>query len=171
MIDSFPVAICKNIRISRSRLLKQESYRGFNASQKEYFYGFKVQLITTEDGIPIDYLVVAGSLHNSTDFQMMNIDLPANSQLFAHSAYTMYEIEDLYREVEKIELLVEKKSNIKIKDTPTEAFLKKQYRKRIETTFSQITERFPKKIHAVTIKGFLIKILLILLVTVFENLI
>ncbi|AFM02669.1 transposase family protein [Bernardetia litoralis DSM 6794] len=171
LIDTFPVAICKNIRIPRSRFLKDEIYRGFNASKKEYFYGFKVQVITTEDGVPIDYLVVAGSLHDSTSFQMMNIDLPEGSQLFADSAYTIYEVEDLYREAEKVELLVDRKSNSKRMDTPTEAFLKKHYRKRIETTFSQVTEKFPKKIHAVTLKGFLIKILLFLLVTVFENLI
>ena len=33
------------------------------------------------------------------------------------------------------------------------------YRKTIEHTFADITAKFPKKIHAVTAKGFLIKIL------------
>jgi hypothetical protein len=170
LIDSFPVAICKNIRIPRSKLLKDEVYRGFNASKKEYFYGFKVQVITTEDGVPIDYFITAGSLHDKKAFDMMQVHLPENSQLYADSAYSEYEMEDLYREVEKIELLVDRKSNSKRKDTPTEAFLKKHYRKRIETTFSEITGFFPKKIHAVTPKGFLIKILLFLLAFVFEKL-
>ena len=40
------------------------------------------------------------------------------------------------------------------------AFLKDCYRKRIETTFSGITGYFPKKIHAVTAKGFMLKIIL-----------
>ena len=169
LIDSFPVAICKNIRIPRSRLLKEEVYRGYNASKKEYFYGFKVQVITTEEGIPVDYFITAGSLHDAKAFDMMQVHLPENSQLFADSAYTNYEVEDLYKEVEKIELLVERKAKSKRKDTPTEPFLKKHYRKRIETTFSQITGLFPKKIHAVTPKGFLIKTLLFLLVDVLEK--
>ena len=41
LIDSFPVAICKNIRICRAKLIKREELRGYNASEREYFYGFK----------------------------------------------------------------------------------------------------------------------------------
>ena len=45
LIDSFPVAICKNIRICRAILVKGEEFRGYNASKREYFYGFKVHVI------------------------------------------------------------------------------------------------------------------------------
>jgi len=38
--------------------------------------------------------------------------------------------------------------------------LKKVMRKRIETTFSEITAFFPRKIHAVTIQGFILKVIL-----------
>jgi hypothetical protein len=39
-IDSFPIAVCDNIRICRSKLYDgAESYRGYQASQKRYFYG------------------------------------------------------------------------------------------------------------------------------------
>ena len=41
LIDSFPVAICRNIRICRAKFVKGEEFRGYNASKKEYFYGFK----------------------------------------------------------------------------------------------------------------------------------
>lgn len=41
VIDSFPVAVCKNIRISRSKLIKGKEFRGYNASKREFFYGFK----------------------------------------------------------------------------------------------------------------------------------
>jgi hypothetical protein len=37
IIDSFPVPICKNIRISRSKLLKGEEFRDYNASKKRIF--------------------------------------------------------------------------------------------------------------------------------------
>ncbi|MGD1843356.1 MAG: IS982 family transposase, partial [Thermonemataceae bacterium] len=36
----------------------------------------------------------------------------------------------------------------------------KENRRRIETTFSEITARFTKKIHAVTFKGFQLKVFL-----------
>lgn len=169
LIDSFPVAVCKNIRISRCKLLQGEAYRGYNASKREYFYGFKIQVITTHEGIPVDYFITAGSFHDVTAFQAMNFQLPENSELYADSAYTDYELEDLYAEFDKIFLQVERKSNSKRPDRPAQRFLKKQYRKRIETTFSEITNFFPKRIHAVTPQGFLLKIVLFLLAFIFEK--
>jgi hypothetical protein len=159
LIDSFPVAVCHNIRIGRNRLLGQEAYRGYNASKREYFYGFKVQVIATAEGIPVEYFIVAGSVHDSTAFQAMNIDLPDGSELYGDSAYGIYELEDLYQECDGITLLMERKKNSKRKDTPAEAFIKKLWRKRIETTFSEITALFPKRIHAVTPQGFLLKLI------------
>ena len=87
IIDSFPVKVCHNIRISLSKLLKGEQYRGYNASKREYFYS-------------------------------------------------------------------------KRKDKTYQAFIKTAMRKRIETTISEIIQLTPHSIHAVTTKGFLLKILL-----------
>ena len=47
VVDSFPVAVCKNIRISRNKIYKKEEYRGKCASKHEYFYGIKVHMIST----------------------------------------------------------------------------------------------------------------------------
>lgn len=160
MIDSFPVAVCKNIRIKRCKLLKNKAYRGRNTSKREYFYGFKVQVITTVEGLPVQYFICAGSYHDITAFKSMNIDLPAGSELYADSAYTNYELEDYYKELEQIHLLSVRKSNSKRPDHPAMDFIKKIMRKRIETTFSEISAFFPSKIHAVTIQGFLLKVIL-----------
>lgn len=160
LIDSFPVAVCKNIRIPRCRLLQHPGYRGYNASKREYFYGFKVQLVTTCDGLPVELFIVAGSVHDATAFHSMQLDLPPGSELYADSAYTNYELEDYYKELEDIELLVVRKSNSKKLKHPALEYLKNQTRKRIETTFSEIMALFPKKIHAVTPQGFLLKIVL-----------
>lgn len=160
MIDSFPVAVCRNIRIKRCKLLKHKAYRGKNMSKREYFYGFKVQVITTLEGLPVQYFICAGSFHDITAFKSMNIDLPSGSELYADSAYTDYELEDYYKELEQIHLLAVRKSNSKRPDHPAMDFIKKAMRKRIETTFSEITACFPRKIHAVTIQGFLLKVVL-----------
>jgi hypothetical protein len=52
IIDSFPVKACHNIRVGRCRLFRDEKCRGYNASKREHFYGVKIQLVTTADGIP-----------------------------------------------------------------------------------------------------------------------
>lgn len=160
LIDSFPVAVCDNIRIARCHLLQDERYRGKNASKRRYFYGFKVQVITTADGLPVQFYIHAGSFADITALQAMEVDLPKNSQLYGDSGYTFYELEDLFWECDQVKLLVARKSNAIRKDEPWQAFLKNHYRKRIETTFSGITNFFPKKIHAVTAQGFTLKIIL-----------
>ena len=161
IIDSFPVAVCRNIRIPRCKLLnKQAAYRGYNASKREWFYGFKVELITTAKGLPVTFFIVAGSVHDATAFQAMPIALPEGSTLYADSAYTDYESEDLLWQCDQVKLLAQRKSNSKRPDHPALAFIKETMRKRIETTFSQIQAAFPKHIHAVTPQGFLLKIVL-----------
>jgi len=162
VIDSFPVAVCRNVRINRCRLLQNQAYRGYNASKKEYFYGFKAEVITTSDGLPVDYFIVAGSVHDAKAFEAMNVSLPEGSSLYADSAYTNYEQEGLYLECEQIALLSQRKSNSKRTDSPAAAFVKQAMRKRVETCFSGIEAAFPKYIHAVTPKGFLLKIVLFL---------
>lgn len=160
LIDSFPVAVCKNIRIKRCKLLDNEAFRGKNTSKREYFYGFKIQVITTANGIPVEFFICAGSYHDITAFKSMNIDLPEGSKLFADSAYNDYEFEDSYKELELIDLKVERRSNSKRLDTLFQKIYKKFMRKRIETTFSEITAFFPRKIHAVTTQGFILKLIL-----------
>ena len=90
----------------------------------------------------------------------MYFDLPAESMVYGDSAYTEYAMEDLYKEAELIELKISRKSNSKRKDYLYQTFLKTAMRKRIETTISEIIELTPHSIHAVTTKGFLLKILL-----------
>jgi hypothetical protein len=62
-----------------------------------------------------------------------------------------------------IQLQVQGKSNSKRLNNLCLEFIKQTMRKRIETTFSELKGLFPSKIHAVTLRGFLIKVLLFLL--------
>ncbi|GAB3818292.1 hypothetical protein GCM10028895_44810 [Pontibacter rugosus] len=160
VIDSFPVAVCRNIRINRCRLLQNKAYRGYNASKREYFYGFKVEVITTADGVPVQCFIVAGSVHDGLALQAMHVNLPPHARLYGDSAYTNYELEDLSMECEQVALLIERKSNSKRKDSAAMAFIKNTMRKRVETTFSEIEAAFPKSIHAVTPQGFILKLVL-----------
>ena len=61
VIDSFPVAVCDNMRISRSRIIKGKQWRGRQASMRRYFYGIKVQVLVSRSGIPVEFCFVPGS--------------------------------------------------------------------------------------------------------------
>ena len=171
IIGSFLVALCKNMRIKRCKLLENEGYRGYNRSKRAYFYGFKVQVIVTAEGIPTDYFLVAGSAHDITAFQSMNIALPRGSSLYADSAYTDYELEDYYEALEGVRLLVQRKKHAKRADSPAMAFMKKHMRKRIETDFFEMLNLFPRKVHGVTAQGFLLKVVLFICAYTFDRII
>jgi hypothetical protein len=159
IIDSFPISVCHNIRISNCKILKYNAaYRGNCVSKREYFYGFKVQVIINSKGIPVDYFMLAGSYSDITGLKSMNIQLPEGSNLFADSAYTDYSFEDELYEIENINLLVDRRSNSKRKDPAYIEYFKKQMRKKIEVAFSEIERFLPKHIHAVTAKGFMLKV-------------
>ena len=158
IIDSFPVPICKNIRIKRSKLLQGKEYHGFNASKREFFYGVKVHMIVTSDGIPVEFLVTPGSIHDNTGLQAMAVDLPSSSDLYGDSAYVNQEQKE-WLASEGIRLKAATKKNLLIRNTWAEELANKYYRKRVENTFADLTAKFPKKIHAVTSKGLLLKIL------------
>lgn len=65
VLDSFPVAVSDNIRISNAKLLKGKQWHGKQTSMRRYFYGVKVQLLVTKDGIPAEFGFVPGSEHHS----------------------------------------------------------------------------------------------------------
>ncbi len=163
IIDSFPVAVCDNIRISRSRLLSGKQWRGKQASMRRYFYGVKVQVLSTAQGIPVEFCFVPGCESDVQGLKKLSLAVAAESKIYGDAAYTDYTIEDDMKETDGIELMIQRRSNAKRKDEPWMSFLKEQMRKRIETTFSEIKALFLRTIHAVTFKGFLLKLVLFIL--------
>ena len=59
--DSFPVPVCRNIRMPRCKIYKDECFRGRVSSRKEYFYGLKVHALMTESGIPVEIFMSPAS--------------------------------------------------------------------------------------------------------------
>ncbi|MGI4864076.1 MAG: IS982 family transposase [Janthinobacterium lividum] len=164
VIDSFPVAVCQNIRIPRCKLLTGKAYRGRSASKRQWFYGFKVQVIITSDGLPVEFYVHAGSEADITGLRAMAVDLPDGSLRYTDNAYPDYVLEDLLAEATGGQQFTARKATSKRPHSPAQQFLLQHFRKGVETTFSQLTARFPKHIHAVTAAGFVLKLALFIFV-------
>ncbi|PIF30174.1 DDE family transposase [Flavobacterium sp. 9] len=160
IIDSFPVAVCKNMRITNSKILKGKKYRGYTASMRNYFYGVKVQLLTTKNGIPIAFHFTPGKTADIKALGKMIDKLPAEASIYGDSAYTDYGLEDFALMEKCVLLKIQRKSNAKRTDTIEQKKEKLKMRKRVETTISDIKKMFPRTIHAVTLEGFLIKLTL-----------
>ncbi len=137
VIDSFPVAVCDNIRISRCKLLKGKQWRDKQSSMRRYFYGVKVQVLVTSTGIPVEVGFVPVCESDVQALKKLPLAVAAESKIYDDSAYTDCQIEDDLRESDMIELMIQRRSNSKRADTPWIRFIKEQMRKGIETSFSE----------------------------------
>lgn len=163
LLDSFPVAVCDNIRIARCRIVKGEHFRGRICSKRRYFYGVKVQVVATEEGVPVEFAFLPGEASDVRGLEVLPLALPSGSTIFMDSGYTDYAAEDGAQELDGVTFAVQRKRNSKRWDEPLLAYYKQLMRKRIETVFSQITMMMPRHIHAVSFRGFLLKVTLFII--------
>lgn len=166
VVDSLPVAVCDNIRIKRCRIYPQREhgkmFRGYIASKRRYFYGLRVHLVVSEAGEPVEFSLAAASQADIAVFKELDLELPEGSIICADKAYTDYHCEDLLEEV-GLHLKAQRRKNSKRPMPVWEEFLSKPIRQYIETVFSKLSAMFSRKIHAVTPRGFELKIVCFLL--------
>jgi hypothetical protein len=166
VVDSLPVAVCDNIRIRRSKLYPPEkhgrAFRGYIVSKRRYFYGLRVHLVTTGAGEPVEFCLAAASEADISLLKEMNLELPEGSIICADKGYTDYHYEDLLEEI-GLRLKAQRKKNSKRPMPAWEEFLSKPTRQYIETVFGKVSALFSRKIHAVTPRGFELKIVCFLL--------
>ena len=161
VVDSMPIEVCKNSRASRSRICKEnmESIpdKGYCASQKAYYYGYKLHGICSVSGV----------------FQSLDIT-PA-------SVHDIYYLQDIQRQMKdcvvlgdmgylsaEFQLNLFEKVNIKL-ETPKrknqhyykpQPYIFRKSRKRIETLYSQLCGQFMIRInYAKSFDGFKTRIL------------
>lgn len=158
LLDSFPVPMCDNIRIFNAKLIKSEEYRGYIASKKRYFYGVKVQLLTTKSGIPVELSILPGEANDVRGLNSLPFNLTAGSEVYTDAGYTDYQIEDDALDAAEIQIKVFRKKKSRRPDPAYVQYTKQTIRHYVETVFSQITINFPKSIHAVTFAGFILKL-------------
>jgi hypothetical protein len=163
IVDSFPVPVCDNIRILRCRLYQAKEFRGRVASKRRFVYGLKVHLLITASGRPVEILLAPASVADITAFRSLPLDLPEEAQIYADAGYTDYNVEDILQQTAKIELIAQRKKNSKRPLPGWIRYICDQTRKRVETTFSLITARLPRSIHAITPRGFELNVFLTVL--------
>ena len=91
------------------------------------------------------------------------LDLPEQSLLIGDKGFLDRAFEDDLKEDASIHLIVPRRSNMKEQLSDFVQWITGTMRKRVETTFSQLSERLARSIHAVTPRGFELKIFLTVL--------
>ena len=67
---------------------------------RRYFYGVKVQVLTTTSGIPVEFCFVPGSESDVQALKKLPLTVARQSSIYADSSYTDYTIEDDAKDAE-----------------------------------------------------------------------
>jgi hypothetical protein len=158
IVDSFPVRVCQGVRMHRSRFFSDPKFIGFNACRKEFFRGLKVHALVTTYGRPWIAWITSGNMHDNRAYKERAPwkEMPTGTKTYGDNAYSDEALENLL-ELRGQRLVADRKMN-STRPLHVRDFLDlRGIRKTVETTFSRIMALMPRKIHAVTEKGFEIK--------------
>jgi IS5 family transposase len=158
IIDSKIIKACENVRISRCKKFQGEEFRGYIASKREYAYGVKLHVLCDKYGIIREYAISPASDHDIKGLYFLPLNLPSGSQIIGDKAYNSRFYEELLKQ-EGIELRPIRKRNMK-KEGWIEELSKRVRRKVVETVLSVLEKVMGIRIHAVTVCGFIMKIVL-----------
>ena len=123
---------------------------------------------STGSGQPIEFFPTPGSWSDTRALKMYQFDLPDDALVTGDKAYNDYGLEDMMLEA-NINLLPLWKKNSHRTLPPWMTYLLSYCRKVVETTGSLIERLLPKHIHAVTVRGFELKIALFVLAASFNS--
>lgn len=161
IIDSMPVEVCKLSRSGTSKICKDAEYcypnRGFCASQKMHFYGYKLHAVCSVNGVFQSVDLSPASVHDIHYLKDIREQL-SDCTLLGDKGYLSSEMQiDLFNYAH-IELETPKRVNQK--DYKPQFYLFKKQRKRIETLFSQLCDQFMiRRNYAKSFEGFKTRLL------------
>ena len=56
---------------------------GYIASKKRYFYGIRVQLLSTKEGIPVEFAFLPGEANDTRGIKALPFNIPSGSSIYA----------------------------------------------------------------------------------------
>lgn len=160
VVDSMPIPVIKLVREKVRKTFKDDENnqpkKGYSATNKQFIIGYKLHLIVSKMGTPVDMIITPANVHDinflkESELQLMNCDLIGDRAYLSQTLQL-----DLFTS-NKIALHTANRSNQK-----TYRKFPKKYkgaRMIIETVNAQLCDQFLiKRNYAKTYKGFKVRI-------------
>ena len=170
VLDSMPLPVCKWARRWRCRKVRGRDYCGYCAAKDEKFFGWRLHLVCTPDGLPVAFDMLPGAYHDLTPIHELTVGLPETACVYADKGYNAAADEHTILDETGVRLVPIRKKNMKAHHW-TDEFDLRHYRRSIETRNSQLENMGLQHIHARTNAGFDIKVLAALLGLACHNLV
>jgi hypothetical protein len=161
VVDSMPLEVCKLSRSSRSKICKEIDYalpnRGYCASQKMHYYGYKLHAICSVEGVFQSLDISPASVHDIHYLKDIKQQIK-DCTVLGDKGYLSsdYQLDLFTSHNIKLEVPIRKNQ----KEYKNQPYIIRKSRKRIETLFSQLCDQFMiRRNYAKSFLGFKTRIL------------
>lgn len=161
IVDSIPLEVCKLSGSSRSKICKETDYalpnRGYCASQKMYYYGYKLHAVCSAEGVFQSLDISPASVHDIHYLKDIKQQIE-NCTILGDKGYLSaeYQLELVTSYNIKLEAPMRKNQ----KNYKNQPYIIRKSKKRIETLFSQFCDQFMiRRNYAKSFLGFKTRVL------------
>lgn len=170
IIDSLPLPVCKRVRARRCKKVRGREFCGYCAAKDERFFGWRLHLVCTTDGIPVSFELLPAAYHDLTPVHELTVSLPKGATVFGDKGYISDADAASIFAANDVRLVSARRRNMTPNSWADDYDLA-LYRKRIETMNSQLEAMGIQHLHARTNSGFDLKAWASLLALAFTNII
>jgi hypothetical protein len=169
-IDSMPLPVCKRARASRCKKVRGQAFCGSCAAQKEKFFGWRLHLIGSPDGIPVSFDLLPAAEQDLTPIHELTVVWPEGATVCGDKAYVSDPDANTILAATGVRFVAVRRRNMS-PNAWADEYDWRLYRKRIETVYSQLQAMAVQQLHARTNSGFDLKAWASLLALAFTNII
>lgn len=157
ILDSEPVPVCKRKRARRCRKVRGAIYCGYCAAKDEKYFGWKLHLVCTPHGIPVNFTLLPAALHDLTPLYELTYDLPLDCRVLGDKGYNS-DKDEMWLAEERLRLIPIRRRNMKNQHTWADEYDLRKHRRIIETINSQCESMGLPRLRARTRHGFEVKV-------------
>ena len=157
IIDSVPVPVCRRVRAYRCGKVRGIDYCGYCAAKKEKFFGYRLHLVCTIEGIPVAFTILPASYHDLTPVHELTYELSPGAKVIGDTAYNSAKDEASILEDTGVRLVPQRKVN-RWPNRLEDAIDLVECRHQIETVNSQLEAMGVQRLHARTNEGIELKV-------------
>lgn len=157
IVDSMPLPVCKRVRARRCRKVRGKAFCGYCSAKKERFFGWRLHLICTPNGLPVAFELLPAAHHDLTPIHELTLTLPNGALLLGDKGYLSAPDASTILEAVGVRLITARRKNMTA-NTWADDYDLRLYRKLIETLYSQMERMGTQRLYSRTNPGFELKV-------------
>lgn len=158
VIDSMPLPVCRRVRARRCRKVRGRAYCGYCSAKKVKFFGWRLHLVCTPEGVPVRFVMLPAGFHDLTPVHELAFGLPQGARLLGDKGYISADDAASIEAETGVRLVARRRKNMKPHAWFMDHIELEEYRHTIEIVNSQLEKMGIERLHARTNLGFELKV-------------